>query len=297
MSAPPCAPPDPNPYAPALPTPPGACDCHNHVFGPADRFPYGSQRSYTPPDAPLEMYNAMHAAIGISRAVAVQGSAHGTDNRAMLDALERQPDRMRGVAVVAPDIADAELRRMAALGVTGLRFNHMFVDGALHMKGGVTIDNFFEMQDRMIDLGLHLQLWIDARDLPDLWPRLSEARVPIMVDHMGRVQTQHGVEHPGFQLLAKLVGEGRLWVKLSGCYRISDAHPDYADARPFHEALVAANPDQCVWGTDWPHPRQEAAMPNVGLLLDLFNEWTPDAANRRKILVDNPARFYGFPPA
>jgi predicted TIM-barrel fold metal-dependent hydrolase len=139
-----------------------------------------------------------------------------------------------------------------------------------------------------------MQLWIDVKDLPDTAPLLKPLGIPVVIDHMGRTDAHAGVTTAGFQSLLRLLGDGLCWVKLSGAYRLCDDWPDYAPARPFHEALLRTNPDQLVWGTDWPHPRIDAEMPNAGHLLDLFNAWTPDAAVRRKILVDNPARLYGF---
>jgi predicted TIM-barrel fold metal-dependent hydrolase len=294
MNAPLCAPPDPNPKKPAVPTPSGACDCHSHVFGPAHRFPYAEERSYTPPDAPMEMHRAMLQTLGFDRGVLVQGNAHGTDNAAMLDALERDPARYRGVAVVDAAVSDAELRRMADLGVKGARFDHLLRDGRLWVKGAIGIEHFEALHDRIADLGWHMQLWMDCRDLPDLWPRIEHAAMPIVVDHMGRVDARQGPGYPGFGFMTKLLGEGKLWVKLSGTYRITENWPDYPEARPFHEALLSANPEHCVWGTDWPHPWLEARMPNDGALLDLFNAWTPDEATRQRVLVENPARLYGF---
>jgi len=294
MNAPMCPPPDPNPKKPDIPTPNGACDCHNHVFGPSYRFPYAKDRSYTPPDAPVEDLIRMHEILGFERAVIVQGSAHGTDNSAMLNALEQYPERFRGVAVQPTEITDRELDRMVRLGVQGLRFNHMFKNGQLYYKGGIGIEDFEALHDRMAERGLHMQLWINCVDLPDLWPRIKDSAVPIVVDHMGRLDATRGVDNPGFKFLVNLLGEGKVWVKLSGAYRLTNNWPNYPETRPFHEALVSANPYQCVWGTDWPHPRQEARMPNVGALLDLFNEWTPKNEIRKLILVDNPARFYRF---
>ena len=294
MSAPTCAPPDPQPRNPDIPTPPGACDCHFHVFGPPDRFPYAEDRSYTPPDAPLDLHMAMLAALGLDRGVLVQGSAHGTDHRAMLDALERHRDRYRGVAVVDAGIPQADLRRMADLGVVGARFNHLLRGGKPRFRGGVGIEAFKTLHDRLADLGWHMQLWIDCRDLPDLWFRIKDSAVPVVIDHMGRVDAKAGLGYPGFGFMTRLLGEGKIWVKLSGAYRNSDTWPDYPEVRPFHETLVRANPEQCVWGTDWPHPNLAARMPNDGALLDLFNAWTPDETVRHRILVENPARLYGF---
>jgi predicted TIM-barrel fold metal-dependent hydrolase len=281
--------------APQIPLPPQACDTHAHVFGPASRFPYADDRSYTPPDAPLATYLGMLDTLGFARGVLVQGSAHGRDNSAMLDALAHHPDRLRAVAVADETVPAAELRRWAALGVRGLRFNHFFRDGQLHYRGGVTLEAARALAPVMRELGWHLQLWIDVKDLPETIPILRTIGVPVVIDHMGRGDARAGTSTAGFQSLLRLLGAGGCWVKLSGAHRISLASPDYPDARPFCEALVRANPEQLIWGGDWPHPRMEAEMPEVGHLLDLFQQWTPDEATRRRILVTNPARLYGFP--
>jgi predicted TIM-barrel fold metal-dependent hydrolase len=290
----PCPPPR-EPTRPVVPTPPKACDTHCHVFGPASRFPYASDRSYTPPDAPLSKYLAMLDTLGCERGVLVQGSAHGRDNSAMLDALQRQPDRLRGVAVADRDTPAVDFGTWDALGVRGLRFNHFFRDGQLHYRGGVPLDDAKILAPVLRDLGWHLQLWIDVKDLPNTIPILREIGVPVVIDHMGRTDARAGTQAPGFQSLLRLLGAGGCWVKLSGAHRVSRQAPDYPDARALHEALVKENPEQLIWGSDWPHPRMEDEMPNAGHLLDLFNEWTPDDAIRRRILVDNPARLYGFP--
>ncbi len=282
------------PSRPRIPLPPAACDTHAHVFGPAARFPYADDRSYTPPDAPLAKYLRMLDTLGFARGVLVQGSAHGRDNSAMLDALAHQPDRLRAVAVADETVPAAELRRWSALGVRGLRFNHFFRDGQLHYRGGVTLEAARALAPVMKELGWHLQLWIDVKDLPETIPILQSIGVPVVIDHMGRGDARAGIGTPGFQSLLRLVGEGGCWVKLSGAHRISRNPPDYPDAQPFCEALVRANPEQLVWGGDWPHPRMDEAMPDVGHLLDLFQQWTPDDATRRRILVANPARLYGF---
>ena len=280
---------------PKVPPPPMACDTHAHVFGPAARFPYAADRSYTPPDARLAKYLAMLDAIGFARGALVQGSAHGRDNAVMLDALARHPDRLRGVAVADADTAPAELRRWHSLGVRGLRFNHFLRDGALFYRGGVPLSAARALAPVMAELGWHLQLWIDVKDLPDAIPLLKALGLPVVVDHMGRTEAPAGTASPGFQALLRLLGHGGCWVKLSGAHRISRRPPDYEDARAFHEALVRANPDRLIWGSDWPHPRMEGEMPEAGHLFDLFQAWTPDAATRARILVANPAALYGFP--
>jgi predicted TIM-barrel fold metal-dependent hydrolase len=290
----PACPPPRTPSRPKIAPPPGACDTHAHVFGPAARFPYAADRSYTPPDAPCEKYLAMLDALGFARGVLVQGSAHGRDNAAMLDALQRHPDRLRGVAVADGDTPPSELRRLAGLGVCGLRFNHFFRGGALHYRGGVPLDAAHKLAPVMAELGWHLQLWIDVKDLPDTLPILRSLALPVVIDHMGRTDARAGTGTAGFQSLLRWLGEGACWVKVSGAHRLSRQAPDYPDARPFHEALVRTNPERLVWGSDWPHPRVEGDMPDAGHLLDLFHAWTPDEATRTRILVSNPAKLYGF---
>jgi predicted TIM-barrel fold metal-dependent hydrolase len=276
--------------------PQGACDCHCHVFGPAARFPYAEPRSYTPDDAPLEAYLALLDRLGFDRGVLVQPSAYGRDNRAMFDALAREPQRLRGVAVGGAELSIATLRLWHAAGVRGLRANEFRRDGKPYYQNGVSLTEVEPLLPAIADLGWHLQLWIDARDLPDLMSRLAGMPIPVVVDHMGRMEHHHGTAHPGFQALLRGVSEGQLWAKLSGTYRLGATPPDYAEARPFHDALVAANPRNLVWGTDWPHPRPEGPVPAAKRLLDVFLDWTT-AADQQAILVDNPARLYGFADA
>jgi len=274
--------------------PDGACDCHCHVFGPAARFPYAEPRSYTPDDAPLEAYLALLDRLGFDRGVLVQPSAYGRDNRAMLDALTRQPTRLRGVAVGGAELTPATLKAWHAAGVRGLRANEFRRDGQHYYQNGVRLQEIEPLLPALADLGWHLQLWIDVRDLPNITNVISRVPVPVVVDHMGRLEHHHGKRNPGFQALLRGVGEGRLWAKLSGTYRLGATPPDYAQARPFHDALISANPRNLVWGTDWPHPRPEGPVPDAARLLQVFLDWTGDRAVRRAILVDNPARLYDF---
>ena len=275
--------------------PQGACDCHCHVFGPAARFPYAEPRSYTPDDAPLAAYLAMLDRLGFDRGVLVQPSAHGRDNRAMIDALEREPDRLRGVAVGGAELDSATLGEWHRLGVRGLRANEFRRDGKPYYQNGVRLSEIEPLYPVMADLGWHLQLWVDTRDLPELAPALAKVPVPVVVDHLGRMEHRRGPQNPGFPALVRGVGEGRLWSKVSGTYRIGGTPPDYLEAKPFHDALVAANPANLVWGSDWPHPRPEGPVPDAARLIQVFLDWTPDEAKRQAILVDNPARLYDFP--
>jgi 2-pyrone-4,6-dicarboxylate lactonase len=275
--------------------PRAACDCHAHVFGPAARFPYAEPRSYTPDDAPLAAYLAHLDRLGCSRGVLVQPSAYGIDNTAMIDALTREPVRLRGVAVGGGELSAAILRQWHAAGIRALRANEFRRDGKPYYQNGVRLIDIEPFYAVMADLGWHLQLWLDTRDLPELAPALARVPVPVVVDHMGRMEHHHGTNNPGFQALVRGVGEGRLWSKVSGTYRLGASPPDYIEAKPFHDALLAANPSNLVWGSDWPHPRPEGPTPDAQHLLRLFLDWTPGEQHRRAILADNPARLYDFP--
>lgn len=273
--------------------PAGACDTHCHVFGPAARFPYAEPRSYTPDDAPLSAYLAMLDRLGFDRGVLVQPSAYGRDNAAMIDALQRDPARLRGVGVGGEELTPAILKQWHNVGVRGLRANEFRRDGKPYYQNGVGLKDIEPFYATLADLGWHVQLWVDCRDLPDMSAQLARVPVPVVVDHMGRLEHHHGTHNPGFQALLRGVGEGGLWAKLSGTYRLGATPPDYREARPFHDALVAANPANLVWGTDWPHPRPEGPVPDAMRLRDVFLAWTTKP-QQQAILVDNAARLYGF---
>lgn len=287
--APPCQGPDPEPRTPMIAVPPGACDTHFHVIGPQAEHPFVASRSFTPPDAPLSALLRMHAALGVERGVFVQVSVHGTDNAALMGALRKTGEAYRGVAVVDDNVTDATLEEMHAAGVRGLRINILF-------GGGVGMELLPRLADRIKDLGWHIQLLIDVSAYPDFARDMDGLPVPIVVDHMGHMSTAVGVENPGFQGMLALVREGRCWVKMSGPFRtaVENRWP-WPDVAPFGQALVAANPDRLVWGTDWPHVAVPGTMPNPGELMDVLADWAPDEAVRQKILVDNPAALYGFP--
>ncbi|MBI2295567.1 MAG: amidohydrolase family protein [Betaproteobacteria bacterium] len=290
--APLCAGPDPDTRNPGFRLPPGSCDCHAHVFGPAARYPYSPKRIYTPPDASASDYRRMLRALGVERAVLVQPSVYGTDNRAMLAALARSGGRMRGVAVVEESVTDAELERMHAAGVRGVRFN--IVDVKAEEKGRLPLDVVRKMAERVRPLGWHLQFLMHVDEFPELDKTFANLPVDIVVDHFGYMETSKGVGHPGFKALLRLLRTGRCWVKFTGAYRISREDMPYRDVVPYAHALVAAAPERMVWGTDWPHPKHEKAMPNDGELCDRLPEWIPDEKQRHLALVENPERLYGF---
>jgi predicted TIM-barrel fold metal-dependent hydrolase len=284
-----CPPPDFSPRKPGLLLPPGATDCHAHVFGPAGRFPYAEPRSYTPPDCLLAQYRHMLATVGVERAVLVQPSVYGTDNRNHLEALAEAGPAFRMVAVLDEAVGDGELARLNEAGVRGVRFN-------LVTKGGIPLDGLERMALRLAPLGWHLQLFVEIGTFAMIESRLAALPAPIVVDHMGGATPGQGLHHPGFQALLRLVRGGNTWVKLSGAYRVSaQPEPPFSDVVPIARALIEAGPERMVWGSDWPHPIvADRPMPNDGDLVELLADWAPDEAQRRRILVDNPARLYGF---
>jgi 2-pyrone-4,6-dicarboxylate lactonase len=283
-----CLPPDPNPVTPQLKLPPGACDAHCHVFGPANKFPYAADRSYTPPDAPVENLRALHAALGISRAVIVHASCHGTEMDVTLDAIASSGGTYRGVACVEESITDRELERLHAGGIRGIRFN--FVK---HLGGVPDLAVFYRLIARIKPLGWHVVLHFDAEDILTQQELLKRIDVPFMIDHMGRVKAAEGLAQKPFQSLLELFRSNPLaWVKVCGSERVSAGKRPFTDAVPFAQALIAVDPSRILWGTDWPHPNITKDMPNDGELVDLFGEICPDPNLRQKILVDNPTRMY-----
>jgi len=278
--------PDPNPVKPKYAPPPGACDAHCHIFGPAAKFPYAPERRYTPPDSPKEKLRALHEHLGISRAVLVQASCHGADNRAMLDAIAWAKGAWRGVAMLGEDASEKGLQALHAGGVRGVRFNFV-----RHL-GGAPDPRAFERALAMIaPLGWHLVLHFDAEDIESHADLFRALRVPFVIDHMGRVEARHGLEQKPFRMLLELMKNPLAWVKVSGPERISSAGKPFHDAIPFAAALAGVAPDRVLWGTDFPHPNVKL-MPNDGELVDLFVKAFPDENLRKRILVENPSRLY-----
>jgi 2-pyrone-4,6-dicarboxylate lactonase len=283
-----CLPPDPNPIKPALVLPPGACDAHCHVFGPASKFPYATDRSYTPPDAPVENLRRLHALLGISRAVIVHASCHGTDMAVTLDAIASSNGAYRGVACVGDGITDRELRRLHEGGIRGIRFN--FVK---HLGGVPDLGVFHRLVARVKPLGWHVVLHLDAEDILAQQELLGRIDVPFIIDHMGRVKAADGPEQPPFRRLLDLYRRNPLaWIKVCGAERVSIGQRPFRDAVRFAQALIAVDPERILWGTDWPHPNITKDMPNDGELVDLFGEICPDTGLQKRILVDNPTRMY-----
>lgn len=272
---------------PKLALPAKAADCHCHVFGPRDRYPWAANRLYTPPAVLLDDYLAMLDATGFTRGVMVQTGLYGTDNRFILDAVKAHPDRLRAIALIGEDITDRALRDLAEGGVRGFRVNRT-------AKTGLSFEVARRLAERTKDLGWHVQFLLDIEDHPDIDRLLGSFATEVVIDHMGRPDPHGGVDAPGFQSLIRLLKSGRGWAKLSAPYRTSQQEPPYHDITPFAHALVAAAPDRLVWGSDWPHVLLETTMPNDGDLVDQIGAWVPDPSVRQRILVDNAERLYGF---
>jgi 2-pyrone-4,6-dicarboxylate lactonase len=290
----PCPPPDRNPRSPQTRLPAGACDSHAHICGPADTFPYADERIYTPPDSTLDDYLHLLAVIGVERAVLVQPSVYGTDNAALLDALSRRPQGLRGVAVVAPDVATGTLRAFDDAGVRGVRFN--LVDHAGE-RNVVPLDAVGRLAKAIAPFGWHIEFLVNLDEAPGFAEAVSGLPIDIVVGHLGYPRSGAGAWANATSLDAflRLFETGRCWVKLTGPYRISAA-PDvpYADTRPLARRLASVNPERLIWGTDWPHVMNKKPMPNDGDLTDLIADWLPDAALRERVLVANPAALYRF---
>lgn len=279
------------PSPPKLALPPGACDTHVHVFGPAALFPYAASRNFTPVDAPKESLFALHHQLGIARCVIVQSAVHGHDNRVVEDAIHAGQGRYLGVALVPANVADAELRRLAAAGFRGVRFNFM-----QHLSGASSVEEVVALTPRLQAAGLHLQVHFESSLVHRLGPVLARSAVPVVIDHMGRVDATLGAAHADFAALHALLANPLFHVKLSGIDRIDSrpsAAPAYAQGVALARLLLESYPERCLWGTDWPHPNH-THIPDDGALVDALALIAPDPALREQLLVRNPQAFYRF---
>jgi 2-pyrone-4,6-dicarboxylate lactonase len=283
---------NPNPSKPKLRLPPGACDAHCHVMGPNARFPFDPKATSNPADAPKEQLFALHRHLGIERCVIVQTAVHGMDNRVLEDAMAGTGGTYLGVALLPATVDTAELRRLDRLGMRGVRYNFI-----KHLQQNATIDEVLALSPRLADIGWHLQIYMDASLLGDMAPKLERSAVPVVIDHIGRIDASQGLAQAPFQALLRLMRNEKFWVKVAGCDRITRTGPPYADAVPFARKLVEEFTDRVVWGTDWPHPHHAPPVPDDGALVDLIAEFAPTPAQRQAILVDNPQRLYRFAPA
>jgi len=280
-----------------------ACDCHTHIVGGPDRFPFWPGRTYTPEMALPKEMSALHGTLGIERVVIVTPSVYGTDNSATLYGMKARGANARGIAVIDEKTPESDLDAMGQAGVRGIRLNLATAGPA---DPAVGRQRFQEAAGRLKRRGWHIQVYAGLAVVSAIKDLVLDSPVPVVFDHFGGARAALGLNQPGFADLLELVRRGKAYVKLSGAYRVSTLAPDYPDAAPFAKALIAANADRIVWGTDWPHPatttppdrRPTDVTPMLqiddGRLLNQLAVWAPDAAIRQKILVDNPARLYGF---
>lgn len=289
--SPTCAAHNPNPRPPKVATPAGACDVHAHVCGTPARYPLIPNRLYTPPIAAPADYRHMLDALGLERGVLVQPSIYGTDNRAMLDALGTDPKRLRGVAVVPFDISASEIETLHAAGVRGVRANIVDLQDG---QGVLPLDALRALAERIRPFGWHVEFLMHVDEFPDLDRQLARFPVDVVFGHLGYVSANKGIGTAGFAAMLRLLQDGKAWVKLTAPYRLTLAAMPYRDTDSSAQALVDAAPDRLLWGSDWPHVFIKTAMPNDGELFDVFAHWVQDAAIRRRILVDHPAKLYDF---
>jgi len=290
------------PSPPRFNVPEGSCDCHVHLFGPFDRYPLARERLYTPDPALTSDLLAMLDGAGLARAVLVQPSAYGTDNRCMLDAMAAHPDRLRGVVVVDPDTDEQELARMHALGARGTRLNLATSGGKSPSETTRLVE---QLAARIAPLGWHLQMFITLDIVAAIAPMVTRLPVNVVFDHMGLAQAKRGLAQPGLSALLDLLQTGRVWVKLSGTYRVSGDEYGSPDVSAIARALIAANRERVVWASDWPHvgthahhvegeaPHVDYRLLDYGRLLSAFADWS-DGDDIARILVHNPAKLYDF---
>ena len=277
-----------NPTEPKLKLPAGACDAHFHVFGPRDKFAYAKDAPYVPEvDAPKDVLIDRHMFLGIERGVVVQSAAHGLDNSAAADLLAEKKGSYVGVALVPVNANMSLLKKLHEQGFRGARFNYL-----QHLGGGPAMPELMKLATKLAVLNWHLQLHVESSMIVKMTPELKLSPVPVVIDHMGRVDASRGLDQPGFRHLLKLMEDKRCWVKVSGLERASRQGSPYADAVPFARKLVAEFGDRVIWGSDWPHPNLDS-IPDDGVLVDLIAEFANEA-QRQALLVDNPMKLYKF---
>jgi 2-pyrone-4,6-dicarboxylate lactonase len=290
--APACAAPDFNPRAPKMRLPRLSCDTHAHIMGPKAQYAYSPARIYTPPDCVLADYLYLLDTLGVERAVLVQPSVYGTDNTVMLEAMKAANNRLRGVAVVEDDISEDELKDLNAAGVRGVRVN--IVDVKDRKPGTLPMKSLKALAQKIAPLGWHMEFLMHADEFADLDEKFADFPVDIVLGHLGYLNIGKALDAPGFQALLRLMKTGKAWVKLTGPYRITPQPLPYEETTPFARALLEANPERVIWGTDWPHVMLKGRMPNDGELAEVVFDWMPDVKVREQVLAKNPAKLYGF---
>jgi 2-pyrone-4,6-dicarboxylate lactonase len=284
-----CPPPHPSPRKPSLPLPADSCDAHCHVFGPGAVFPYAPDRTFTPVDVPKEDVRTLHDFLGLRRAVIVQSSCNGADHTVLLDALAGSGGRWRGVALIDQRTRPAEIRRLHAAGVRGVRLNFL-----PHLRVPPSTADLADTWSKVAPLGWHAEIHVQGDGVVEHRSLIESLPMPVVIDHLGRVDIAAGLDSPAVRTLRRLLDTGRVWVKVSGVDRVSRQGPPYDDAVALAALLVRHAPERVLWGTDFPHPNIAGAAPDDGLLVDLLAEIAPPPESLRKLLVDNPTRFFDF---
>ena len=280
--------PDPHPKRPKLKAPPGACDTHIHLFGPAAKYPFAPDSPYIAHDALPETFMALQDTLGMSTAVIVSPGGYGRNYSLLADVLTKYPKRFRGIALLRDDTPSSEIGRLTTLGVRGMRM--------MSQKRGQHVPNYSrDIAARVHEHGWHIQFYPHGTDIVEYADKLMALPNPIVLDHFASIPAKGGVDQPAVKAVLKMLDSGRVWLKLSGPMRCTDEPPPYPSLTPLAHVFVKHAPERMVWGSDWPHVNLEGmVMPNDGDLLDLLAAWVPDAAVRNRILTQNPKALYGF---
>jgi 2-pyrone-4,6-dicarboxylate lactonase len=280
--------PDPHPNKPKLKAPPGACDTHIHLFGPAAKYPFAPDSPYIAHDALPETFMALQDTLGMSTAVIVSPGGYGRNYSLLADVLTKYPKRFRGIALLRDDTPSSEIGRLTTLGVRGMRM--------MSQKRGQHVPNYSrDIAARVHEHGWHIQFYPHGTDIVEYADKLMALPNPIVLDHFASIPAKGGVDQPAVKAVLKMLDSGRVWLKLSGPMRCTDEPPPYPSLTPLAHVFVKHAPERMVWGSDWPHVNLEGmVMPNDGDLLDLLAAWVPDAAVRNRILTQNPKALYGF---
>jgi 2-pyrone-4,6-dicarboxylate lactonase len=278
----------PNPSKPKYRPPPGAVDAHCHVFGPGEVFPYAPERKYTPCDAPKAKLFALRDFLGFDKNVIVQATCHGSDNRALVDALQASAGRAKGVATVTAEVSERELQDLNDAGVRGVRFNFL-----KRLVDFTPREVLSKVAQKVAPLGWHIVVYFEAPDLPELEPFFTSLPTTVVVDHMGRPDVKLGVDHPQFRRFLDFMANNENVISKVSCpERLSIQGQPYDDVVPYAKAIVESFPDRVLWGTDWPHPNVKPLMPDDGVLVDVIPKIATTSELQRKLLVDNPMRLY-----
>jgi len=279
---------NPKPSRPKVKLPAGACDTHFHVFGPKEKFPFAAGAAYVPADAPKETLFDLHRFLGVERGVVVQSAAHGFDNAASADLIAAKPSAYVGVALAPVTTPFKEIQALDRQGFRGVRFNYV-----KHLGEAPPIEDVLKLAHGLEAFNWHLQIHMESSLIAGLAPALKRAPVRVVIDHIGRIDASLGLNQPHFSDLVSLLKSKNIWVKVSGCERASRQPSPWRDALPFARKLVEEFPDRTLWGTDWPHPNLKE-IPDDGVMVDNLAEIAPSEKQRQALLVDNPARLYGF---